>query len=83
MSVDTIVNRANDAGPARGAYIGLAAQAAYVAGDLVGTIRLLREAMANENEWISAMPHVWFIRERASRAEHEALDRAGIPRKPG
>jgi hypothetical protein len=83
VSADTIVDRANDAGPARGAYIGLAAQAAYVAGDLVGTIRLLREAMANENEWISAMPHVWFIRERASDAEHEALDRAGIPREPG
>ncbi|HUR79387.1 MAG TPA: hypothetical protein VM733_01380 [Thermoanaerobaculia bacterium] len=83
VGVDTIVARANDAGPARGAYIGLAAQAAYVAGDLVGTIRLLREAMANENEWISVLPHVWFIRGRATKTEHAALDKAGIPRGPG
>ena len=81
--VDTILARADDSGRARGAYIGLAAQAAYLAGDLVGTIRLLRDAMASETEWISAVPHVWFIRERASESEHEALDRAGIPREPG
>ena len=79
VNVDTILSRADEAGPARGAYVGLAAQAAYLAGDLVGTIRLLRDAMASETEWISALPHVWFIRERASEAEHAALDRAGIP----
>jgi hypothetical protein len=80
VSVETILSRADDAGRARGAYVGLAAQAAYLAGDLVGTIRLLRDAMASQTEWISALPHVWFIRQRASEAEHEALDRAGIPR---
>ena len=53
-----------------------------LAGDMVGTVRLLRDAIAAETEWISAAPHVWFIRERASEAEHEALDRAGIPREP-
>jgi len=82
VRVDTILARADGAGRARGAYVGLAAQAAYLAGDLVGTIRLLRDAMASETEWISAAPHVWFIRERASESEHEALDRAGIPREP-
>jgi len=82
VRVDTILTRADDAGRARGAYVGLAAQAAYLAGDIVGTIRLLRDAMASETEWISAVPHVWFIRERASESEHEALDRAGIPREP-
>ncbi len=82
VSVDTILSRADESGRARGAYVGLAAQAAYLAGDMVGTVRLLRDAMASETEWISAAPHVWFIRERASDAEHEALDRAGIPREP-
>lgn len=66
VRVDTILSRADDAAGARGAYIGLAAQAAYLAGDLV-----------------SAEPHVWFIRERATESEHEALDRAGIPRALG
>ncbi|MGZ5449710.1 MAG: hypothetical protein ACXW5U_17260 [Thermoanaerobaculia bacterium] len=82
VSVDTILSRAAEAGGARGAYFGLAAQAAYLGGDIVGTVRLLRDAMASETEWISAAAHVWFIRERASEAEHEALDRAGIPREP-
>lgn len=82
VRVETILARAEQAGGARGTYVGLAAEAAYLGGDLVGTIRLLREAMANETEWISAAPHVWFIRQHASEAEHEALDRAGIPREP-
>lgn len=80
VSVETLLTRANEAAEARGAYIGLAAQAAFLAGDLLGTIRLLREAMSLENEWISALPHIWFVRERASAIEHDALDRAGIPR---
>lgn len=80
VSVDTILGRGAEAGAARGTYLGLAAQAAYLSGDLVGTIRILRDAIAAETDWISALPHVWFIRQRASDAEHEALDRAGIPR---
>jgi hypothetical protein len=74
VSVETIVARADDAGLARGAYVGLAAQAAFLAGDLVGTIRLLREAISLENEWITALPHIRFIRDRASPAELEILD---------
>ncbi len=80
VSVETLQSRANEAGEARGAYIGLAAQTAFLAGDLLGTIRLLREAMSLENEWISALPHVWFVWERATTTERDALDRAGIPR---
>ena len=48
----------------------------------VSRATILQDAMASETEWISAVPHVWFIRERASESEHEALDRAGIPREP-
>lgn len=80
VSVETLLTRANEAGEARGAYIGLAAQAAFLSEDLVGTIRLLREAMSLENEWISALPHIWFVWERATASQRDALDRAGIPR---
>jgi hypothetical protein len=80
VSVETLLTRANEAGEARGAYIGLAAAAAFLSGDLIGTIRLLREAMSLENEWISALPHIWFVWERATATQRDALDRAGIPR---
>ena len=79
VSVETLLDRAEAAGPARGAYVGLAAQAAFVAGDMIGTIRLLREAIGQENEWILALPHIHFIRSHATPAQCEMLDRAGIP----
>jgi hypothetical protein len=79
VSVETVMQRADEAGPARGGYVGLAAEAAFLAGDLVATIRLLRETMSLENEWIMAFPHIQFVRERANPEEREALDRAGIP----
>lgn len=79
VSVETLLTRADEAGDARGAYVGLAAQAAFLSGDLVGTIRILREAMSLENEWISALPHIWFVWERATATQRDALNRAGIP----
>ncbi len=79
VSADTLIERAERAGGARATYIGLAAEAAYLAGDFLGTVRLLRDSIQNENEWCTAMPHVVFIRERASNAENRALDKAGIP----
>ena len=78
VSVDTILARADEAGPARGAYVGLAAQAAFLGGDLIGTIRLLRESVSLETDLISALPFIWFVHERATPAQREALDRAGI-----
>ena len=79
-AVETIVGRAARAGQARATYLGLAAEAAFLAGDMLGTLRLLRESMAHENEWCSALPHATFIRERASSEQRTLLDRAGIPR---
>jgi hypothetical protein len=76
---ETLIERAERAAGARATYLGLAAEAAYLAGDFLGTVRLLRESIAHESEWCSALPHIAFIRERASKAENEALDRAGIP----
>jgi len=79
VAVETIVERAARSGDARTTYIGLAAEAAFLAGDMVGTVRLLRESIACENAWCSALPHVVFIRERASSDQKDLLDRAGLP----
>lgn len=75
----TIEERAQRAGNAQATYFGLAATAAFLAGDVIATIRLLRESVAHENEWVTADPHIHFIREHASADVVEALDRAGIP----
>lgn len=80
VAVETIVERAARSGAARTTYIGLAAEAAFLSGDMLGTVRLLREAIAYENDWCSVIPHVFFIRERASPEQTDLLDRAGIPR---
>jgi hypothetical protein len=80
VAVETIVERAARSGGARTAYIGLAAEAAFLKGDMLGTVRLLRESIAHENEWCTAIPHVSFVRERASPEQIDLLDRAGIPR---
>ena len=79
VAVSTILERAARSGGARTTYIGLAAEAAFLAGDMLGTVRLLRESLAHENEWCTALPHVCFVRERASPDQKEMLDRARIP----
>ena len=79
VAVSTIVERAARSGGAKATYFGLAAEAAFLAGDMVGTVRLLRQASVHENEWCSALPHVFFIRERASPDQRELFDRASIP----
>ena len=79
VSVETLVERARRSRGAKTTYFGLAAQAAFLAGDLLGTARLLRKSLAHENEWCSALPHIHFIRERATEEQKDLLDRAGIP----
>ena len=80
VAVETLVERTAQSGGAKTTYLGLAAEAAFLAGDMLGTVRLLRESMKHENEWCSAEPHVIFIRERAAPEQLDLLDRAGIPR---
>ena len=80
VTVETLVERAAHSGGAKTTYLGLAAEAAFLAGDMLGTIRLLRESITHENEWCSAEPHVIFIRERAAPEQLDLLDRAAIPR---
>jgi hypothetical protein len=80
VDADVIEERAARSGDARATYIGLAATAAYLHGDVVGAIRYLRDSIAHENEWCIALPHILFIRDHASQDINAALDKAGIPR---
>ncbi|HET9403692.1 MAG TPA: hypothetical protein VFO57_03835 [Burkholderiales bacterium] len=80
VTARTIIERAGRSGDARATYIGLAAEAAFLVGDMLGTVRLLRDSIAHENEWCSALPHIFFVRERATVDQGKLLDRAGIPR---
>lgn len=79
VSVQTLEQRAARAGGAKTTYLGLAAQSAFLQGDMLGTVRLLRQSLAYESDSCSTSPHMEFIRERATPAQGEILDRAGIP----
>ena len=79
VHVDTVLERGRRS-PSRTTFAGLAAQAAFLTGDLLGTIRLLRDAIEHETELCPATPHIAFIRVRASESEHAALDHSRIPR---
>lgn len=79
VSVRVLEERAEWSSNAKTTYFGLAAQAAFLAGDMLGTVRLLRQSRAYENEWCSTYPHMAFVRDRATSEQADMLDRAGIP----
>jgi hypothetical protein len=79
VSVKMLEQRTTRSGGAKTTYFGLAAEAAFRSGDMLGTIRLLRQSLSYENEWVSAGPHVTFVRERVTPEQKDILDRAGIP----
>ena len=81
VAPETILARARQSA-ARATYLGLAAEATYLRGDLVSTIRYLRESVQNESEFSTALPHIYFVREQASPEVNAILDRAGIPALP-
>jgi hypothetical protein len=81
VAPETILAR-GEYSAARATYLGLAAEATYLRGDIVSTIRYLREAVQSETELCSALPHIWFVREQASPEVNAILDRAGIPALP-
>jgi len=81
VTPETILARARGSA-ARTTYVGLAAEATYLRGDLVSTIRYLREAVQHETELCTALPHIYFVREQASPEVNAILDRAGIPPIP-
>lgn len=78
VAVGTLVEQADRTGGAKATYLGLAAEAAFLAGDMLGAVRLLREGRMHEDEWCSTLPHIMFIRERAAPDQLTILDRAGI-----
>jgi hypothetical protein len=78
---ETILERGS-ASAARATYAGLAAEATFLRGDLVSTIRHLRDALQHEPELCTALPHIYFVREQASPEVNAILDRAGIPPIP-
>jgi hypothetical protein len=77
--VATILEWAEVSAGARATYLGLAAQAAFRADDMLGAVRLLREAMAVQNEWCSPVFAIYFMRERGTEEQNRILDRAGVP----
>jgi hypothetical protein len=79
VTVEALVERAARSTGARATYLGLAAEAAFLTGDMFKAMRLLRDAFACDNDWGLALPHIFFIRERASPEQKRLLDRAGIP----
>jgi len=78
---ETILERGQSS-PARTTYAGLAAEATFLRGDLVSTIRYLRDALQHETDLCTALPHIYFVREQASPEVNAMLDRAGIPPIP-
>lgn len=79
VSPGFLEQRAARAGGAKATYFGLAAQAALLSGDLLGTARLLRLSLANENDMVGVFPHLEFIRSRATPEQIRMLGKAGIP----
>jgi hypothetical protein len=79
VTVEALVERAARSKGAKASYLGLAAEAAFLTGDMFKAMRLLRDAFACDNDWGLALPHICFIRERASPDQKQLLDRAGIP----
>lgn len=77
---ETILARNEESTGAKAFFLGLAAEAAFLRGDMVGTIRMLREAYSHADEWCSPDFAVLFIRGRATDEQNALLDNAGIPR---
>jgi len=80
VTLETILKRNEESTGAQAFFLGLAAEAAFLSGDMVGTVRLLRQAYSHENDFCSPAFGVFFIRKRASDEQNTMLDNAGIPR---
>jgi hypothetical protein len=73
---EILIERANEPGAARSTWLGMAAQATFLRGDHVGTVRLLTEAEECETEWTSPIYSVLWLADRADDGELRAvLDR--------
>jgi hypothetical protein len=79
VSPETIERR-GDGSPARGTWLGLAAQAAFARGDRFATVRYLREACRDEEQAQFAWGSIFDIREQADDDLNAQLDKVGVPR---
>lgn len=78
---ETVVERGWQAPPgARALWFGLAAEAAFIRGDELGSVRLLKLAYAEAADDIGPEMSVMVIRRDASDDLHKMLDKVGIPR---
>ena len=59
VAPETIVARGKQSA-ASATYLSLAAEATFLRGDLVSTIRYLREGVQSESEFSTALPHIYF-----------------------
>jgi len=79
LTPETILARNEQSESAQAFFLGLAAEATFLRGDMLGTMRLLRQAYARANDGCSPDFAVAFIRERASDGQKALLDKAGLP----
>lgn len=74
---EVLIERAEVPGAARSFWLGLAAQATFLRGDLFGTIALLRQAQ-NSGEYALAIGSVFFISSRADEEMRVMMEKAGV-----
>lgn len=79
VSPETIVAR-GEGSAARAAWLGLAAQAAFVRGDRWSTVKYLREAVEDEDSAFLAWASISEIRRDADDDLNADLDKVGVPR---
>jgi len=73
---EVIIERANEPGAARSTWLGMAAQATFLRGDHIGTVRLLTEAEECKTDLTSPIYSVFWLLDREDNPELRAvLDR--------
>lgn len=75
-----VIESRGEGSPARAAWLGLAAQAAFARNDRWSTIRYLREASQYGESSVLAWASVSEIRNEADEELNGELDRVGVPR---
>lgn len=81
VSPQVVERRAERSTPTgRPVWLGLAARAALVRGDRLGTVRLLKAAFETHHPESRPVHDLEFVREHADEELHDMLDRAGLPR---
>jgi hypothetical protein len=81
VAPETVLKRALEAPPgAQAMWLGLAAEAAFARGDLLGVVRLLKRACAETVDCMGPDMSITAIRAAANNELHEMMDSVGIPR---